>query len=167
MIKFINNFVLLIIIFIANLLIENYNHYFFLIYIGLATYHIYIFLKLYLCNYFKSFASINYILISLLLFIITYFIICDSNPFFCLIAFYIFYPNFIKASLIIFIHSYIIHSYIKNINENSIIKSKMDLTRELPIKLKKKIYFISSSFFLSDIFNKFKIYNNYRFYFFL
>ena len=58
--------------------------------------------------------------------------------------------------MIIFIHSYIIYLYVKNTNEIEINKTNLYLTNELSIEFQKQKYTISTSYFLSDIINKFK-----------
>ena len=148
------NIGLLLILFLGNVFINNYNLYFSLIYISLAFYHAFI-CKIIIKNIEANCIEIrNYIFISILLTIITYFFICDPNPFFCIIVFYTFYPNFIKAVLIIIIHSYVSSTYIKNliINHNS---SRISI-----YKLKRKIKFKYKSFFLSNIFIYIKKKNN-------
>ena len=103
----------------------------------------------------------NFIIISLLLFIISYFIICDSNPFFCIIAFYSFFPNFIKAILIIFIHTFIMYKYINNILYHFI---NANSTKSILIKSEINSSFFFKSFFLSDIFIYIKNNYNYRYF---
>ena len=117
-------------------------------------YHIYIFVLISFNSNFHFYTMKNYILISLLLFLITYFIICDSNPFFCLIAFYIFYPCFIKAVLIIFVHTYFLSIYINNMNHYLINLNSSELSL---FNYKFNRSSILKSYFLSDIFNHFKL----------
>ena len=114
--KILFNIIILFFLFIGNLFIYDYNFYFLLIYIFVTIYHIYIFHVLHKNKLFQFTGINHFIIISLLLYIETYFIICDSNPLFCFIAFYSFFPNFIKAILIIFTHTYILHKYVNNIN---------------------------------------------------
>ena len=146
--KSIINISLLLILFFGNVYIKNYNIYFVLIYIGLFAYHVYIFLLFFGNNLFHFFEIKNYIFISILLFVITYFIICDSNPFFCIIAFYSFYPNFIKAVLIIFTHTYILYRYINNINKNLF---NRELSKETFDKFQMKPNLYVKSYFFSEI----------------
>ena len=163
-IKILFNIIALFFLFIGNLFIYDYNFYFLLIYIFITIYHIYIFHVL-LKNKLFQFTGINhFIIISLLLYIETYFIICDSNPLFCFLAFYSFFPNFIKAILIIFTHTYILHKYVNNIKYHFInTGSKKDNF----IKSKISYSFIFNSYFLSDIFIYIKNNYNYNYFIFL
>ena len=138
------NIFLLFILFIGNIFIEDYKFYFVLIYICLTFYHVYIFYLLLLNKLIQITEIKNFIIISLLLYIISYLIICDSNPFFCIIVFYSFFPNFIKAITIIFFHTYILNIYIRNINN---IKS----TKNVLIKFSFNSAFGCNFYFLSDI----------------
>ena len=85
----------------------------------------------------------------LLIFIISYFILCDPNPFSCIFVYYIFYPNFIKSILIILFHTFMLKRYIHTINIVSI---------KTNIKNHPRINFLqnSNSFFLSVFFIKFE-----------
>ena len=150
-----NNIILLLFLFIGNIFINNHNYYFLLIYLFLSIYHLYAYLIIYKNREIHKYYKKTFIFTSLFLFLITYFIICDPNPFFCLISFYIFYPDFIKAILIIVIHSYFISFYIKNdkkhlINSHNIadtyFQSKTNNRRN------KESYFLS--FFINYLLNK-------------
>ena len=156
-IQYINNFLLLFVLFIGNILIKNYNFYFFLVYISLIIYHIYILFLICKKRNVFSFSIINYICITFFLFVIIYFFICDSNPFFCVIVFYSFFPNFIKAVLIILIHSYITSLYIYNINKKS--KLINTSTEEISNKININTEFNFPSYFLADIINYIKMKN--------
>ena len=151
--KILINISLLLILFIGNIIIENNKFYFLLIYISIAIYHIYIFFLIKKNHDCKISESKNFIIISILLFIITYFIIYDSNPFICIITFYTFYPYYIKAILVIFIHTYILSKYLNYINRAGI---NSDLIAESSFKFKKQENMIYTSYFLFDIFNHFK-----------
>ena len=152
-IQYINNITLLFILFIGNIFIKNYNFYFLLVYIFLIIYHIHIFLLLYQKYNILPFSITNYICVTFLLFIIIYFFICDSNPFFCVIVFYSFFPNFIKAVLIIMIHSYTMNLYFNNIYKNNIL---INSSTEEIINKNINSEFNSPSYFLSNIFNYIK-----------
>ena len=152
----IKNLLLLFLLFIGNIFIKNYNIYFLLLYTSLFIYHIYIFISIKQKNNIHFFSITNYILITILLFLITYFFICDSNPFFCIIVFYSFFPNFIKAVLIIIIHTYIINIYLNNIKYNNNKVDIMPTTEDISVKLNTKSDFNFQSYFLSDFFNYIK-----------
>ena len=100
--------ILLVVLFIGNIIIGNSNNYFILIYSILFIYNIYI-IYLVIKNYSKNIIKI--ILISLILYPITYFFICDPNPIFSLLTYYIFFPNFFKAIIIVLIHTFFLSNY--------------------------------------------------------
>ena len=155
--KILINIISLFILFIGNIFIEDYKFYFVLIYICLTFYHVYIFYLLLLNKLIQITEIKNFIIISLLLYIISYLIICDSNPFFCIIVFYSFFPNFIKAITIIFFHTYILNIYIRNINN---IKS----TKNVLIKFSYNSAFGCNFYFLSDIIIYIKKNYNYKYF---
>ena len=139
--------ILIAILFLGNLFIENYKYYFSLIYAFLILYHIYALIILVNSHLLRA-LEIKYFLIdSIILYFITYFFICDPNPFLAFLFYYIFYPNFIKAIIIITIHTYylsISRNYIKNL---LIISSE-----ESSFRLKKFLSISIQSYFLSNIF---------------
>jgi len=111
--SFLFDIILLIILFIGNIIICNYNYYFILIYLFILLYNIYIFYLLLKKQWNKKYKIILFIINSIILYPFTYFIICDPNPILFLLTYYIFFPNFFKAILIILIHSFIFSRYIK------------------------------------------------------
>ena len=150
------NISILIILFIGNIIISDYNNYFILIYLCLCLYNIYTFFyaiknktKSHICKTFFFF------FISILLYPLTYLIICDPNPFFCFIVYYIFYPNFLKAILIVLIHTYFIHKFLISQKSDKIIINKNNLLKRNFFKKKNKSV-ISNFYFLSDFFIFFK-----------
>ena len=87
-----------------------------------------------------------FLFVSLFAYLFSYFIICDPKPFICIFTYYIFFPNFFKAILLIIFHTYIISKYstIQNydyINNNDNIFDK---------KFRKNIYNKKQYYFLSD-----------------
>lgn len=52
-----------------------------------------------------------FIILSIFLNFFTYYIICDPNPILCFITYYIFWPDFFKAILIMLIHTYFLYLY--------------------------------------------------------
>ena len=146
--KIIFNIILLIILFGGNIFIVNYNHYFTLIYACILIYHIYIFYFLIKKDVLVK-ANIKYFIItSIFLYFTTYFIICDPNPFFSFFILYTFNPCFIKAILIIIIHTYFLSKYVNYYYKNNYIN--LDPKKNKSFKFK----FILDSYFLSDIINK-------------
>ena len=145
------NILLLLFLFIGNILI-NTNYYFLLIYFFLFLYHNYIF-YLILTNKNKQICKIfRYVLLSLLICFSTYFIICDPNPIFCFFSYYIFFPNFFKAILIIFVHTYFLSIYLNDETYNFINSSELSFvkfTKNYFIKRKERkeaprFYFLSN-----------------------
>ena len=118
------NILVFILLYIGSIFIRNYNYYFALIYSCIFLYHIYIFYLFIKRGLFTQTEKYYYIITSILLYLITYFIICDPNPFSILFVYYTFNPYFIKGFVIIFIHTYFLHKY-KNYN-NRFIKFNSD-----------------------------------------
>ena len=145
-----NNILLLIILFIGNIFINDQNYYFLLIYIFLSLYHFYIYIILFKSKEVHNHDSKVFLFISLFIYLFTYFIICDPNPIFCLISFYSFYPNFVKAIFIIFIHSYSLYYFI-NHNKSNIINYKTQ--EESSSKFRNNSKKIIESYFLSSFFD--------------
>ena len=110
------NIILLIALFLGNIYIINYNYYFALIYGNLLLYHLYIFLLLIKNGILRKIETVYFLITSLFLYITTYFIICDPNPFSAFFVYYTFNPYFIKAILIIIIHTYFLSKYKNYIN---------------------------------------------------
>ena len=84
------NICLLIILFLGDIYLNEKNYYFLLIYICLFLYHLYVF---YLLFHNQKVLHLdldlkNFIFTSLILYLFSYFIIYDPNPFFCIITFY-------------------------------------------------------------------------------
>ena len=107
-----NNFKLNLFVFIILLIsynvINDYNNYFLFIYICIFIYHIIIFIIFLIYNRNNFIKIFIHIFASIFLYRFTYYYICDSNPIFCFISYYTFYPNFLKSILIVFIHSFFI-----------------------------------------------------------
>ena len=121
--KIIFNALLLIFLFIGNIYIKNYNYYFALIYSCIIIYHIFIFYFLYKERLLNKSEKYYFLITSVLLYLITYFIICDPNPFSLFFFYYTFNPCFIKGILIIFMHMLFLDRY-KNYYRNLSINLK-------------------------------------------
>ena len=117
------NVLLLVFLFLGNLFIENYNYYFALIYLCIIFYHIYIFYILCKERILNRKERRYFLITSVLLYLITYFIICEPNPFSFFFFYYTFNPCFIKAILIICIHMLFLDKY-KNYYKNISIINK-------------------------------------------
>ena len=115
----------------------------------LFLYHNYI-LYLFLINNWKQpFKVIKFVVLSIFLYAFTYFIICDPNPIFTFFSYYIFFPDFFKAVMIVFFHTYFlsIYSYDKTYNlidsvELSFDKSKNNIKKNR--NERPKFYFLSN-----------------------
>ena len=103
-----------------------------------------------------------FLLASFLSYFFSYFMICDPNPIICIITYYIFFPNFYKAILIIIFHTYFFskcsnlqnYHYINKLKDNNLCK-----------KFKSNyLYNRNKYYFLSDTFKYFK--NKYKLYIF-
>ena len=135
------NVLLLVFLFFGNLFIVNYNYYFALIYLYIILYHIYIFYILYKERILNKNEMQYFFITSILLYLITYFIICDPNPFSFFFFYYTFNPCFIKAILIIMIHMLFLDKY-KNYYKKISINLKSNKNTSYNLFL--------YSFFLSD-----------------
>ena len=141
---FIFDNMIFILLFIGNIKIEDYHKYFNLIYYILIIHNIFALFCITKDNWKLAQYKIVYsILISFLLYYFSYYYICDSNPSFYLLVYYIFYPNFFKAILIIFIHTFIIAKLHKGINfkklENKIIFDIISFSEVENLKNKKEL----------------------------
>ncbi len=150
--KIINNIILLILLFLGDIFINEKDYYFLLIYICLILYHLYFFYLLIHNKRIIYFDCRNFLFTSIILYLFTYFIIYDPNPFFSIITFYSFYPNFIKAIFIIAIHTYYISYYLKNCQILSINLQTAEESSSNESQLNKKLKYISESYFLSAFF---------------
>ena len=144
-----------IILFIGNIIITNYNDYFKYIYLILSLYHFYIFYALLKYERKNIFKIIIFIFFSIIIYYYTYYYICDPNPLFCYLSFYIFYPNVLKANLIVFIHTFFLSWFLRKKRSNPNINIEN-------VPLQNKINFTSTTeqsccsfYYLSDFINYF------------
>ena len=164
--SFIFDNLIFILLFIANKKLEDYNTYFKLIYIILIIHNIYFLIYIIIEFISKDQYKIVFsVLISLFLYYFSYYYICDSNPNFYLAVYYLFYPNFFKAILIVFIHTFIVSKVFiccqykfleSSINCNDISFSKVTISiqknEDNPPTRKKNYYFLSfyTNYFLNN-----------------
>ena len=164
--SFIFDNLIFILLFIANKKLEDYNTYFKLIYIILIIHNIYFLIYIIIEFLNKDQYKIVFsVLISLFLYYFSYYYICDSNPNFYLVVYYLFYPNFFKAILIVFIHTFIVSKVFiccqykfleSSINCNDISFSKVTISiqknEDNPPTRKKNYYFLSfyTNYFLNN-----------------
>ena len=126
------NIIILVILFIGNIIIKNHKYYFLLIYLALLLYNIYIAHSLTKFRLIKKKKILLFSFASIFSYFFTYYMICDPNPLICIITYYIFFPNFFKAILIILFHTYFFsklsiiqkYNYINNFGYNNIGKFK-------------------------------------------
>ena len=148
MYNFLLDISLIIILFIGNIFIDNHNYFFSLIYIFLIIYHIYIFIFLVKNDFLRKLDVKYFVLTSLFTYVLSYYLICDPNPFISFIFYYFLYPDFIKAILIIFIHSYFLSISIGK-KKNNIIESTEESNFKL--ELNKTFNTKGQTYFLSKI----------------
>ena len=98
------NIILLIILLLLNWFVSNHNYYFCLIYSSIIIFHAYYLFYLIKDGVINRSETYYFIITSLLLYLLTYFIICDPNPFSFFIFYYTFNPCFLKSIFIIVIH---------------------------------------------------------------
>ena len=129
---------IIIILILSYTKIENSNNLIVFIYVFLILYHIYISIFVFVENYSNNKTKIIiFFIVCPLLYLFTYFIIFDTNPFFFITVYYLFFPDFWKSILIIFIHSYILSIFLlkdkkytpkennSDFNENSSLKGNI------------------------------------------
>ena len=149
---------ILAILSILYIIINDYHLYFLLIYILLSLYYMYYIYK-YIRIGFKNNNKIiiKFIAFSLYHFIVSYFVICDPNPFYYILTFYLPFQNLFKAIFIYLFHSYQIAKFYMQYIEN-------DISLKISFNSKEITQIINSkdsnnyklNYFLSDIFYYFK-----------
>ena len=142
------NILILVFLFIGNIFI-NTNLYFLLIYLFLFLYHNYIFYLFLINNWKQKLKIFKFILLSIFLYLLTYFIICDPNPVFCFFSYYIFFPDFFKAILIVFFHTFFLSIYLYDKTYNLINSAELSFEKNKKNLLIKRIetprfYFLSN-----------------------
>ena len=141
--------IILIILFIGNIIIKNnYKYYFLLIYSSILLYNIHIFYLVIKYELMNKNNILWFLIASLFSYFFSYFMICDPNPIISIITYYIFFPNFFKAILIILFHTYFFSKY--SILQNYYYISNIEYNN-FGTKLKNKNSYIRNSYyFLSD-----------------
>ena len=140
------NILILFILFIGNIIINNHKYYFFLIYLSLLLFNIYIVYLIIKYGIMNKKEILWFLFVSLFSYLFSYFIICDPNPFFCIITYYIFFQNFFKAVLIIIFHTYIFSTFSTIHNYDFINNNGNDEKPRKSYFDKKKQYFFLSNF---------------------
>ena len=146
------NIIILLILFLGNIFINNHKLYFFLIYLSLLIFNIYIIHLITIYGLMNKKEILWFLFVSLFAYFFSYLIICDPNPFICIITYYIFFPNFFKAILIIIFHTYIFSKCSTSKNYEYINNNGNDFDKSL----KKNFYNKKLNYFLSDFIKYFK-----------
>ena len=132
--------VIFIILIFTYIFIDDSDLYIKLIYVFLIIYHVYISILVIFENISISTIKIKlFIIVSIILYLFTYFIIFDTNPFFFIFVYYLFFPYLWKGVLIVFIHSYILSKFIKINNNYKPIENNSDFTEDISLKEKNSI----------------------------
>ena len=149
---------ILIFLFLLSIIINDIDNYFILIYLIIILYYGY---KLYRYIRIESINKINFtfysIVEAIIHFFLSYFLICDPNPFYYLFTFYLPFQNFFKATFLFIFHSYALNrlTKIENSKENQLIKVSdneqiVEIFDEEDAK-DKNIFFLSNTFYLHFI----------------
>ena len=132
--------VIFIILIFTYIFIEDSDFYIKLIYVFLIIYHVYISILVIFENISISTIKIKlFIIVSIILYLFTYFIIFDTNPFFFIFVYYLFFPYLWKGVLIVFIHSYILSKFIKINNNYKPIENNSVFAEDISLKEKNSI----------------------------
>ena len=133
--SFILDIFILIILIIGYIYIEDTYYFFQLIYAFLILYQIYISIcvfKFYFPN--NKPKIIIFVITSLFIYPFSYFIIFDTNPFFFIFVYYLFFPYFWKSIFIVFIHSYILSKFAIKENIYKQIENNSDFGENISLK---------------------------------
>ena len=146
----ITNIIILIILFIGNIIIKNHKYYFLLIYSSLLLHNLSIIYSVIKYGLMNRKEILWFLLVSLFSYLFSYYMICDPNPIICIFTYYIFFPDFYKAILIIIFHTYFYIKY-SNLKEYNYINN-------LDNKSNKNFCFYNRNklYFLSDFIKYFK-----------
>ena len=132
--------VIFIILIFTYIFIDDSDLYIKLIYVFLIIYHVYISILVIFENISISTIKIKlFIIVSIILYLFTYFIIFDTNPFFFIFVYYLFFPYLWKGLLIVFIHSYILSKFIKINNNYKPIENNSVFAEDISLKEKNSI----------------------------
>ena len=130
----------------------NYcKFYFLLIYTSLLLYNLIIIYSVIKYGLMNRKKILWFLFVSLFSYFFSYYMICDPNPIICIFTYYIFFPDFYKAIIIILFHTYFFIRY-SNLKEYNYINN-LDNTKN-----KKNFFFFNRNehYFLSDFFKYFK-----------
>ena len=150
-----------IILIIGYMYIEDSNFFIKLIYRFFHLYHMYICVVVFIENFANNKTKIKiFLIVSVQLYFFTYFFVFDTNPFFVLIFYYLFFPYFWKSILIVFIHSFILSKFSKKENIYKPIDNNLDNNEDISLKRENynsekthKIIYTNNYYFLLGFFN--------------
>ena len=136
--------------------IEDSDNYIFIIYIFLFLYHVIIFIFLLIENLSHNIIKIKlFLIVSILIYLFSYYIIFDTNPFLLLIFYYLFFPFFWKSIFIVFIHTYSLSLFLTKENNYKLISNNSDYNENISFKRHIPLFFsqINKYYYLSGFFN--------------
>ena len=136
--------------------IEDSDNYIFIIYIFLFLYHVIIFIFLLIENLSHNIIKIKlFLIVSILIYLFSYYIIFDTNPFLLLIFYYLFFPFFWKSIFIVFIHTYSLSLFLTKENNYKLISNNSDYNENISFKIHIPLFFsqINKYYYLSGFFN--------------
>ena len=124
-----------VILIICYIFIEDFDYLIKLIYAFLSIYHILISIYVFSENFSNNKNKIKtFFIYSLLLYLFSYFIIFDTNPFFFIVLYYLFFPCFWKLILIVFIHTFCLAKFFKKENAYKPIENNSDFNENISLK---------------------------------
>ena len=124
-----------VILIICYIFIEDFDYLIKLIYAFLSIYHILISIYVFSENFSNNKNKIKtFFIYSLLLYLFSYFIIFDTNPFFFIVLYYLFFPYFWKLILIVFIHTFFLAKFFKKENAYKPIENNSDFNENISLK---------------------------------
>ena len=136
--------------------IEDSNNFILIIYFVIFLYHVYISIFVLIENFSNDIIKIKlFLIVSILIYLFSYFIIFDTNPFLLVIFYYLFFPYFWKTIFIVFIHSYILSKFLKGENNYKLIAYNPDYNENISLKGKILFFFNNSNkyYYLSGFLN--------------
>ena len=159
-----NEIIILIILFIIYLLIEQFFILFIIVYIYLILYTIN---KIYLIRHSDKVLNLINFSLLIILYPISYFLICDPNPFYYLFTFYLPFQNFFRVIFLIIFISYFVNKIsseifvknkkkiiVKNIdkieNESTIILSNINFDKKIFHKNKLNFFLSRYIYYFKD-----------------
>ena len=153
-----------IILLLCYIRIDDSNNFILIIYFFVFLYNVILFIFLLIENLSHNIIKIKlFLIVSILIYLFSYYIIFDTNPFLIVIFYYLFFPYFWKSILIVFIHTYFLSKFFKKENNYKLIVNNSDYNdnisfkRQIPLSFNK--YYYLSGFFNFIFKNKKKIFH--------